>query len=78
MKKMCCYPDIEFSKEPIPVKQQTFETSLKTKKVRQKLGGANCHEEQCWYIPSLYSEQLKYHRRCYQKFTNIKTLVNEN
>ena len=68
------YSDIEFSKELIPVKQQTFETLLKTKKVRQQLGSANCHEEQCSYIPSLYSEQLKYHKPCCQKFTNFKHL----
>ena len=49
------YPDIEFSKGLILVKQQTFETLVKTKKVRQQLGGANFHEEQCSYIPSLYS-----------------------
>ena len=68
------YPDIEFSKKLIPVKQKTFETLLKTKEVREQLGGANYYEEQCPYITSLYSEQLKYHRRCYQKFTNIKHL----
>ena len=56
------------------MKQQTFETLLRTKKVRQQLGGANCHEEQCLYIPSLYSGQL---RRCYQKFTNIKHLTKQ-
>ena len=67
-------PDIKFSKEVIPVKQQTFETLLKTKKVRQQLGGANCHEEQCSYSPSFCSEHLKYHRRCYQKITYIKHL----
>ena len=56
------------------MKQQTFETQLKTKKVRPQLDGANCHVEQCLHIPSLNSEQLKNHRRCYQKFTNIKQL----
>ena len=71
---------LKFSKELIPVKQQTFETLLKTKKMRQQLGGANCHEEQCSYIPSFYSEQLKYHRRCYQTFKmfKIKNLKIEN
>ena len=51
-------PDIKFSKEVIPVKQQTFETLLKTKKVRQRLCSANFREEQCSYIPLLSSEQL--------------------
>ena len=51
-------PDIKFSKDVIPVKQQTFETLLKTKKVRQRLCSANFREEQCSYIPLLSSEQL--------------------
>ena len=42
--------------------------------MRQHLGGANFHEEQWSHISSLHSKQLKYHRRCYQKFTNIKHL----
>ena len=42
------------------MKQKTFEKLLKTKKVRQQLGGANFHEEQCPYNPSLSSELLKY------------------
>ena len=58
-RKMCCsLSRYWISKELIPVKQQTFETLLKTKKVRQQLDGANLHEEQCSYIPSLFSEQL--------------------
>ena len=50
------YRGTEFPKELIPVKQQTFKTLLKTKKVRQQLGSTNSHEEQCSYIPSLYSQ----------------------
>ena len=43
------YPEIEFSKELILMKLQKFEILKKAKKVR----GANRHEEQCLYIPSL-------------------------
>ena len=71
------YNDIHFGDKLISIKSETFITLKNCQQIREDFGGINHHLEQCSNIPQDYDKHLKYHRRCYQKFTNVKHLTKQ-
>ena len=70
------YDSIRASNNLIKANDNTFETLLDRKKIRERLGGENYHAEQCRNLPEIFEENhYFYHRECYQKFTYAKALM---